>query len=125
MTEVTIQNTARKPVALAVAAAVALGGSFALGATAPASAAPLSINQMMLKEAVPGDNVIEVGRRRTGRVIAGMALGIIGAAIAHKAYRHHYRHHHRHHYRPYYHRHHRGYYHYPRHRGVHFHWHHW
>jgi hypothetical protein len=100
----TMTNTnsnARKPVAIGIAAAIALSGAFALGTTAPASAAPFSVSQAAVKEAAP-ENVIDVRRRHRhwhgGHAVAGLALGIIGAAIAHKAYRRH----HRHHYHPYY-----------------------
>ncbi len=85
-------RTARKPLALGIAAAIALGGAFVPGASAPAAAAPLSINQLAVKEAAP-DNTIEVRRRsrRGGAVVAGLALGIIGAAIAAQAYDRHHR----------------------------------
>lgn len=94
-------NRARKPIAVGVAAAIALSGAFAFGTAVPVSAAPLSISQTAVKEAAP-DNVIDVGRRHRhwhGHAIAGLALGIIGAAIAHR----HYKRHHRHYY--YYHPH--------------------
>ena len=38
-------NRARKPIAVGVAATIALSGAFALGTTAPVNAAPLSISQ--------------------------------------------------------------------------------
>ena len=96
----TINNRARKPAAVSVAAAIALTSVFALGSTAPVNAAPLSISQTAVKEAAP-DNVIDVRRRHRhygGHAIAGLALGIIGAAIAHQAYKRHHRHHYHHHY---------------------------
>jgi hypothetical protein len=89
-------NRARRPVAVAVAAAIALSGAFALGSTASVNAAPFSVSQAAVKEAAP-DNVTNVHRRHRhygGHAVAGLALGIIGAAIAHKAYKRHYRHHH-------------------------------
>jgi hypothetical protein len=95
---------ARKPVAVAVAAAIALSGAFALGSTATVNAAPLSVSQTAVKEAAP-DNVTNVHRRHRhygGHAVAGLALGIIGAAIAHKAYRRHHRHHHHYGYHPHY-----------------------
>jgi hypothetical protein len=75
------------------AAAIALASMLALGATAPASAAPLSVGQTAVKEAAP-DGVIDVRRRRhrSGHAAAGLALGIIGGALAHQHYRHHHRH---------------------------------
>lgn len=98
-------RTARKPLALGLAAAIALGGAFVPGMSSPAAAAPLSMNHLALKEAVP-DNTIEVGRRgrRAAAAFAGLALGIIGAAVAAHAYDRHHRRHHRYHraYHPYY-----------------------
>lgn len=104
MSTVNMSNRARKPVAAAVAAVVALGGAFALGSTTPVNAAPFAISQTAVKEAAP-DNVIDVRRRHRhygGHAVAGLALGIIGAAIAHKAYRRHHRHHYHHGYHPHY-----------------------
>lgn len=108
MSTVNMSNRARKPVVAAVATAIALGGAFALGSTAPASAAPLAVSHTAVKEAAP-DNVIDVRRRHRhrhwhgGHAVAGLALGVIGAAIAHKAYRRHHRHHyHRGYYHPHY-----------------------
>ena len=95
-------NRVRKPIALGVAATIALSGAFALGTTAPVNAAPLSISQTAVKEAAP-DNVIDVRRRRYhGHAIAGLALGIIGTALAYKHYRHHRRHHHHYYHGGYY-----------------------
>jgi hypothetical protein len=118
--------TSRKPVAIGLAAAIALGSVFVPGTTGTANAAPLSTNAQALKEAAPSD-VIDVRRwrrHRSGAAIAGLALGIIGAAVLAREYdrrhrrhydhyygpsysygyapRYHYRHHH------YHHRHHRG-----------------
>jgi hypothetical protein len=93
-------NRARKPIAVGIAAVIALSGAFALGTTAPVNAAPLSISQTAVKEAAP-DNVIDVRRRRyrSGHAIAGLALGIIGTALAYKYHRDYHRHHyHRHYY---------------------------
>jgi hypothetical protein len=95
----------KKSLAIGVAAALSLGGAFALGATAPTHAAPLSVNALALKEAAP-ENVTEVRRRwrrhRRGAAVAGLALGIIGAAVAAQHYdRYHRRHYRRNYYRPY------------------------
>ena len=94
----------KKSLAIGVAAALSLGGAFALGATAPTQAAPLSVNALALKEAAP-ENVTEVRRRwrrhRRGAAVAGLALGIIGAAVAAHQYDRYYRKRHRRHYRPY------------------------
>jgi hypothetical protein len=82
----------RKPLALVVAAAVTLGSTFTL-APSPVSAAPLGVNALAVKESVP-DDVIDAGwRRHRGAAFAGLALGIIGLAIAHEAYRHQRKHH--------------------------------
>src|SRR5690606_39908829 len=100
MSTVNMSNRARKPVAAAVAAAVALGGAFALGSTVPVNAAPFAVSQTAVKEAAP-DNVIDVRRRhrhRSGAAVAGLALGIIGSALAYQHYRDHRRHYHRHYY---------------------------
>jgi hypothetical protein len=114
----------RKPTALALAAAIAVGSVFVPGSYGTANAAPLSTNALALKEAAPSD-VVDVRRwrrHRSGAAFAGLALGIIGAAIvareydrrhrrhydnyyapnyyhggyAPHAYRHHYRHHYQH-----------------------------
>jgi hypothetical protein len=65
----------KKSLAIGVAAALSLGGAFALGATAPTQAAPLSVNALALKEAAP-ENVTEVRRRwrrhRRGAAVAGL-----------------------------------------------------
>lgn len=95
----------KKSLAIGVAAALSLGGAFALGATAPTHAAPLSVNALALTEAAP-ENVTEVRRRwrrsRSGHAIAGLALGIIGTAIAaHQYDRYHRKRYRRHYYQPY------------------------
>jgi hypothetical protein len=89
----------RKPIAVALAGAIALGGGIAAMPGA-ASAAPLISNQLAVKEAAPSD-VIDVRRwrRHRGAAIAGLALGVIGAIIAHDAYRRHHRRHY--YYQPY------------------------
>jgi len=106
MSTASMNMKAHKPLALGVAAAIALGGAFALGATAPAGAAPISVSQSAVKEAVP-DNVIDVRRRyrghRGGHAVAGLALGIIGAAIAaHQYDRYHRRQYQHQYYQPHY-----------------------
>lgn len=94
----------KRSLAIGVAAAISLGGAFALGATGPAQAAPLSVNAMALKEAAP-ENVVDVRRRwrrhRSGHAFAGLALGVIGAVIAHQAYRDSRRYRRHHYYQPY------------------------
>jgi hypothetical protein len=93
----------KKSLAIAIAATITLGGAFALGATSPSQAAPLSVNAMALKDAAPG-NVIDVRRRGRryygGHAVAGLALGVIGAVIAHQIYKDQ-RRHYRNHYQPY------------------------
>ena len=92
-----------RSLAIGVAAAISLGGAFALGATSPAQAAPLSVNALALKEAAP-ENVIDVHRRSRrygGHAFAGLALGVIGAVIAHQAYKDSRRYRRRHYYQPY------------------------
>ena len=103
MTTIIRSKTARTPLALGAAAAISLAGTLALGVATPADAAPLSISQTAVKEAAP-DNVIDVGRRRyrSGHAIAGLALGIIGTALAYKHYRDHHRHHHHYYHGGYY-----------------------
>ena len=95
-------STSNRSLAIGVAAAISLGGAFALGATSPSQAAPLSVNALALKEAAP-ENVIDVHRRRYYRnhAVAGLALGVIGAVIAHKIYKDRRRHYQRHYYQPY------------------------
>ena len=122
-----IMGTVRKKtIALGAASVIALGGALALGATNPASAAPIGANALALKEAAPS-NVVDVRKRRgrrghwgghrrwrghsgwrghrRGHAIAGLALGIIGAGIASNYYGY-----------PY------GYGYYPRHRYYHYGW---
>ncbi|MCC6946250.1 MAG: hypothetical protein IT539_00650 [Bradyrhizobiaceae bacterium] len=80
-------------IALSLGGAIAATSMVPLGA--PAMAAPLSMNAAALTEAAPSD-VIEVRRRhrhRSGAIVAGLALGVIGSIIAHEAYRRHYRRH--------------------------------
>jgi hypothetical protein len=92
--EESIMGTTNRSLAIGVAAAISLGSAFALGATSPSQAAPLSINALALKEAAP-ENVIDARYRgyrgyRGSHAFAGLALGVVGAVIAHQAYRHHY-----------------------------------
>jgi hypothetical protein len=95
-----------RSLAMGVAAAISLGGAFALGATGPAQAAPLSVNALALKEAAP-ENVVDVHRRSRrsrrygGHAFAGLALGVIGAVIAHQAYKDSRRYRRQHYYQPY------------------------
>jgi hypothetical protein len=87
----------RKPIAIGLAVAIALGSGIASWTPSSANAAPLASNQLAVKEAAP-DDVIDVRRwrrHRGGAAFAGLALGVIGAIIAHEAYR---RHHRRHYY---------------------------
>lgn len=95
----------KKPLAVFVAAAVAVSWAVTIGIPGPAAAAPLATNALALKEAAPSD-VIEVHRRyrrhRDGAIIAGMALGIIGAVIAHQEYKRHRKYYRRHYYYDYY-----------------------
>ena len=53
MTTNNMSNIARKPLAVGTAAAITLSSVFALGATTPVNAAPLSISQTAVKEAAP------------------------------------------------------------------------
>jgi len=127
--------TSRKPVAVGLAAAIAMGGMFMPGATGTANAAPLSTNALALKEAAPSD-VIDVRRwrrHRSGAAFAGLALGIIGAAIVARQYDRRHRRHYDNYYAPNYyygggyapqyhyrhHNHHHGHHHFHRHRGTH------
>jgi hypothetical protein len=82
----------KKAIAIGLAAAITLGG----GLVARASAAPLAGSQLAVKEAVSSD-VIDVRHRRYrhGAAFAALAIGVIGAVIAHQEYkryrkRHHY-----------------------------------
>jgi hypothetical protein len=105
MSTVRKNTRARTPLAIGLAAALTLGGVFG-GGNNTASAAPLSLTQMAANDAVP-DNVVEVGRRhRSGHAIAGLALGIISAAII----AHEYKRYHRRYDRRYYHSYHPHYY---------------
>lgn len=77
----------KKPIAIGLAAAIAAGSLFVPGVTGVAAAAPLSTNAQALKEAAPSD-VIDVRRwrRNRGAAIAGLALGVVGAAIVAREY---------------------------------------
>lgn len=91
----------RKPLAIGVAAAIALGSISSIGVPGPAVAAPVNSSALALKEAVP-DNVVDVHkrwRRHRGAAVAGLALGIIGSIIAREAYRKRHRRHY--YYEPY------------------------
>jgi len=88
-------NITQKSLALGLVGAVTLGGTFAPAVTGTANAAPLSSTPLAVKEALASD-VINVRRWRGygyggGAVFAGVALGVLGAAIASRSY-----------YRPYY-----------------------
>jgi hypothetical protein len=77
-----------KPIAAGLTAAIALGAALAPGGTA--NAAPLSASSQAVKNAAPSD-VIDVRRYRGygwggGAAVAGLALGIMGAAIAARRY---------------------------------------
>jgi hypothetical protein len=101
--ESSMSTMTNRSLAMGVAAAISLGGSFALGATGPAQAAPLSVNALALKEAAP-KNVVDVHRRSRrygGHAFAGLALGVIGAVIAHQAYKDSRRYRRHHYYQPY------------------------
>jgi len=90
----------RKPFAVGVAAAIALGG-FATVSSGSASAAPLAANQLAVKDAATSD-VINVHRRgyRGGAAFAALAITAIGAVIAHQEYKR-YRKRHYGYYQPY------------------------
>ena len=62
-------------------------------AAAPSQAAGMSALKALESGAATSDTLIQKTGRRGGRIAAGIALGIAGAAIATHAYRHH-------HYRP-------------------------
>jgi hypothetical protein len=106
-------TTKRKSIAIGLAAAITLGSGVTAGT---AIAAPLAANQLALKDAAASD-VVNVHRRghRNGAAFAALAIGVIGAVIAHQEYKRHRKRHH-HHYHPYaYHAHpyaYRGYHHY-------------
>lgn len=92
----------RRPLAIGVAAAIALGSTFSIGVSSPAAAAPVNSSTLALKEAA-ADHVIDVHkrwRRHSGAAVAGLALGVIGSIIAHEAYRKRHRRHY-HYYEPY------------------------
>jgi hypothetical protein len=74
----------KTPVAIALSAAIALGS---FGTSGVATAAPLATNAQALKEAAPSDVVdVRRWRRHRGAAVAGLALGIIGAAIVAREY---------------------------------------
>ena len=64
-----------------------------LAATAALSAAPANAQMSALKSfdkaAASTETAIVQKTGRRGRFAAGLAIGIVGAAIAHQAYRHH------------------------------------
>jgi hypothetical protein len=96
--------TSRKPVAIGLAAAIALGSAFVPGTSGTANAAPLSTNAQALKEAAPSE-VIDVRRWRrhhSGAAVAGLALGIIGSAIIAREYDRRHRRHYESYYAPNY-----------------------
>ncbi len=77
-----------KSIATGLTAVLALGAAAAPGGIA--SAAPLSTSSHAMKQAVPND-VIDVRRYRGygwggGAAFAGLALGVMGAAIASRRY---------------------------------------
>jgi hypothetical protein len=96
-----MKSISRKPIAIGLAAAIALAGGIASGMPGSASAAPLGANQSAVKDAVTGD-VINVHRRgyRNGAAFAALAIGVIGAVIAHQEYKR-YRKRHQYYYAPY------------------------
>ena len=69
---------------LSLAAAVAIGTAAALSHVSQSNAGPIPLAMAAVKTAVPED-VIEV-RNRGGAIFAGLALGLIGAAIAGNSY---------------------------------------
>ena len=83
----------KKWIALGVAATIAASSAVVTGT---ASAAPLAGNQLAVKEAVASDVVdVHYRRHRNGAAFAALALGVVGAVIAHQEYkryrkRHHY-----------------------------------
>ncbi len=96
-------TTSRKPVAIGLAAALALGSVFVPGVTGTANAAPLSTNALALKEAAPSDVVdVRRWRRNHGAAVAGLALGIIGSALIAREYDRRHRRHYESYYAPNY-----------------------
>lgn len=83
----------RKSIAIGLAAAITLGSGAAVGS---AIAAPLAANQLAVKDAASSDVVdVHYRRHRNGAAFAALAIGVIGAVIAHREYkryrkRHHY-----------------------------------
>ena len=72
----------RKSISIAIA--VTIGATAALSHVSRSNAGPLPTALAAVKTAVPED-VIEV-RNRGGAIFAGLALGLIGAAIAGNSY---------------------------------------
>ncbi|HEY7457840.1 MAG TPA: hypothetical protein VH765_03725 [Xanthobacteraceae bacterium] len=83
-----MKSISRKPIAIGLAAAIALGGAIVSGVPGSASAAPLAANQLAVKDAATSD-VINVHRRRyhSGAAFAALALGVVSAVIAHQQYK--------------------------------------
>ncbi|RPG39358.1 MAG: hypothetical protein CBC34_014510 [Hyphomicrobiaceae bacterium TMED74] len=74
-------------------AVIASAAAMMMIASAPSSAAGMSALKALETGAATSDNLVHKTGRRGRRIAAGIALGIVGAAIATHAYRHH-------HYRP-------------------------
>jgi hypothetical protein len=72
----------RKSIPFAIA--ITIGATAALSHVSPSSAGPLPTAVAAVKTAVPED-VIEV-RNRAGAIFAGVALGLLGAAIVGNSY---------------------------------------
>ena len=75
----------RKSIAIGLAAAMTLGSGVAAGS---ASATPLAGNQLAMKEAASSDVIdVHYRRHRNGAAFAALAIGVIGAVIAHQEYK--------------------------------------
>jgi hypothetical protein len=75
----------RKSIVIGLAAAITLGSGVAAGS---ASAAPLAGNQFAVKEAASNDVIdVHYRRHRNGAAFAALAVGVIGAVIAHQEYK--------------------------------------
>ena len=75
----------RKSIAIGLAAAITLGSGVAARS---ANAAPLAGNQLAVKEAASSDVVdVHYRRHRSGTAFAALAVGVIGAVIAHQEYK--------------------------------------